>query len=234
MQRVRVTFSRGEQTKYVPHLDIMRYWERAFRRAGIPIAYSEGFRPHPRFSIASPLAVGVTSEGELMDVFLEREMPLGQFLRDLAAQMVSDIQVHSVEAVDAESPSLQSLLRAVEYRVGVATTKGRDQVELAVGELMAKESLPWEHLRDGEARRYDLRALIHELRLEQWSEGTTEFWMRLRADTSGAGRPEQVALALGYQEQPEHIHRVRLLIAAPPVKPASSGRRPKASGEAEA
>ncbi len=225
MQRLRVTFSRGENTKYVPHLDMMRYWERAFRRARISIVYSEGFHPHPRFSIASPLPVGVTSEGELMDLFLDREVSLSTFLRELAVQMVSDIEVRSVEAVDLESPSVQSLLRAAEYRVGVATTISREAAEMAVGELLGKATLPWEHVRDGEVRRYDLRALVHELRLEQWSADMTEFWMRLKADSSGAGRPEQVALALGYQEQPEYIHRLKLVVAVAVPKPSALSKR---------
>ena len=66
MHRLRLKFSRGEKLKYLSHLDLMRLWERALRRAGLPAAYSEGFSPHPRISLASPLAVGVTSRAELM------------------------------------------------------------------------------------------------------------------------------------------------------------------------
>ena len=60
MLRLRIKFSRGEQLKFLSHLDLMRLWERALRRAGINPAYSEGFSPHPRISLAAPLAVGVT------------------------------------------------------------------------------------------------------------------------------------------------------------------------------
>ena len=71
MHRLRLKFSRGEQLKFLSHLDLMRLWERAFRRAGMELAYSEGFSPHPRISLAAPLSVGITSIAELMDVFLE-------------------------------------------------------------------------------------------------------------------------------------------------------------------
>ena len=57
VQRLRVTFTRGEQVKYITHLDLMRFWERALRRAEIPVAYSEGFSPHPQLALAAPLAV---------------------------------------------------------------------------------------------------------------------------------------------------------------------------------
>ena len=70
MPRLRVRFSRGEELKFISHLDIMRLWQRALRRAGISLVYSEGFNPRPRLSLAAPLAVGVTSEAELMDIYL--------------------------------------------------------------------------------------------------------------------------------------------------------------------
>ena len=60
--------------KYITHLDMMRFWERALRRADVPLAYSEGFSPHAQISLAAPLAVGTTSEAELMDVFLAEPM----------------------------------------------------------------------------------------------------------------------------------------------------------------
>ena len=69
MQRLRVRFTRGDEIKFISHLDIMRLWERALTRAGIRITYSEGFSPHPRLSLAAPLAVGVTGESELLDIY---------------------------------------------------------------------------------------------------------------------------------------------------------------------
>ena len=55
--------------KFISHLDLIRVWQRVFRRAGVALAYSEGFNPHPRLSLAAPLALGVTGEAELMDVY---------------------------------------------------------------------------------------------------------------------------------------------------------------------
>ena len=68
MQRLRIRFRRGPELKYISHLDIMRLWHRALQRAGISLAYSQGFNPHPKISLAAPLALGITSEAELMDI----------------------------------------------------------------------------------------------------------------------------------------------------------------------
>ena len=70
MQRLRISFKRGDKVKYISHLDIMRLWQRALVRAGVAVAYTEGFNPRPRLSIAAPLALGVTGEAELLDIFL--------------------------------------------------------------------------------------------------------------------------------------------------------------------
>ena len=72
MHRLRVRFKRGAEVKFISHLDLIRLWQRAFQRARIPIAYSEGFSPHPKISLAAPLPVRVTSDAELMDIYLTK------------------------------------------------------------------------------------------------------------------------------------------------------------------
>ena len=74
MQRLRIRFTREEEIKYISHLDLMRLWQRALNRAGIAIAYSEGFNPHPRLVIALPLPVGCTGAREVIDVFLDEPL----------------------------------------------------------------------------------------------------------------------------------------------------------------
>ncbi|MFN8557816.1 MAG: TIGR03936 family radical SAM-associated protein [Dehalococcoidia bacterium] len=71
LQRLRVTFSRGEPLRFISHLDLMRFWERALRRAGLVIAYSEGFSPHPRIALGR-CCRSVRRGGRLMDVYLVR------------------------------------------------------------------------------------------------------------------------------------------------------------------
>lgn len=77
---LRVRFKRGENTKFVSHLDLMKTFDRAFRRAGLPLAYSQGFNPHPSMVFGLPLSVGVTSEAEYMDAELTEEMEKEEFL----------------------------------------------------------------------------------------------------------------------------------------------------------
>jgi radical SAM-linked protein len=212
MQRLRIKFSRGEEVKFISHLDIMRLWQRIFIRAGVPLAYSAGFNPHPRISLAAPLALGVTSEAELMDIMLSKWSSPHAFSAAVSQQLPSGVEIDQVYNMPLTSPSLQSQVRFAEYRVIMETEETRQDIEDRIASIMAKSQLPWQHQRDTGTRRYDLRALIDELRLIDQTEGCCSMGMRLRCDSNGSGRPEQVAAAMGFDNYPRSIHRTRLIL----------------------
>ncbi|MGA2367172.1 MAG: TIGR03936 family radical SAM-associated protein [Dehalococcoidia bacterium] len=213
MHRLRLKFSRGEQLKYLSHLDLMRLWERALRRAGLPAAYSEGFSPHPKISLASPLAVGVTSRAELMDVFLNSTVSPRNFMKKVTPQLPEGIEILEVVTVNVQSPSLQSRLRQAEYLVELETDKNAEQITAEMKSLLAKDNLPWHHSRDTGERFYDLRPLIEDLWLIEVKETLCRIGMLLRCDGSGTGRPEQVARALNFTQPPTCIVRTKLIFA---------------------
>jgi radical SAM-linked protein len=211
MQRLRIRFHRGEEVKFISHLDIMRLWQRALHRAQIPLAYTEGFSPHPRLSLAAPLAVGVTSQAELMDVFCSRWVSPHFFSDAVSQQLPAGMGIAQVFSVAPTMPSLQSQVGYAEYEVEQETEKDQAGVEAALASLLATEQLPWHHERDTGTRNYDLRTLIDDLWLIEWRQDYAKIGMRLRCDSGGSGRPEQVAAALGFSH-PTSIHRSKLLL----------------------
>jgi len=212
VQRLRITFTRGEEVKYITHLDLMRFWERALRRAGIPLAYSQGFSPSPRLALAAPLPVGVTSSGELMDVYLSQRVTAHHFIKAVSQQLPAGIAIREVREVGLGLPSLQSQVRWSEYEMDLPTDRSGEEVQEALTRLLAAESLPWQHQRDKEVRRYDLRSLVHDLWLESLGDGLCTLGMRLRTDSQASGRSEQVAAALGFSQPPLRIHRRTLIL----------------------
>ncbi|MFC1931240.1 TIGR03936 family radical SAM-associated protein [Chloroflexota bacterium] len=212
MQRLRIRFSRGQAVKFISHLDIMRLWQRALSRAEMPLAYSEGFKPHPRISLAAPLAVGVTSETELMDIMLSKQVSPHFFTAALNKQLPPGIEIMQVFPIAPTMPSLQSQVRYAEYKVEVETEKGQKEVESALASLLSLEHLPWQHQRDTGPKSYDLRALIDDLWLIDWHSGYCTLGMRLRCDNSGSGRPEQVTVALSLNSHPKSLHRTKLIL----------------------
>jgi len=212
MNRLRIRFKRGEEIKFISHLDLIRVWQRAFRRAGVALAYSEGFNPHPKLSLAAPLALGITGEAELMDVYTVQAMSSHAFCSMVAPQLPSGLEIVQVFPIALELPTLQAQIRFAEYEVSVKTS---DAVNLKQGieNLMVKESLPWQHQRDTGVKSYDLRKLIDSLWLVSEKDGVALMGMKLRCDSDGAGRPEQVVKALGL-DSPLAINRTRLFLQA--------------------
>jgi len=190
----------------------MRLWERALHRARISLTYSEGFSPHPQISLAAPLAVGVTSQAELMDILCTKWVSPHFFTTAVTQQLPPDIEILQVYQIALSQPSLQSQVRYAEYKVEVEAEKGQKDIESAVTSLLSIKHLPWQHQRDTGTRSYDLRALIDDLWLIDWHCPYCTVGMRLRCDNSGSGRPEQVTAALGFTHHPQSIHRTKLIL----------------------
>lgn len=209
LQRLRLVFTRGDEIKYISHLDIMRMWERILRRGEVPLAYSHWFNPQPRMALAAPLPVGVTSEGELMDVFTSRRISVREFQRKVEPQLPVGVQLRQVEEVPLAEPSLQSRLRFADYQTQVRTNLSREQAEQRVRQLLEAAEIVWERRRGKEIRRYNLRPLVESLWVKDWNEEQS-LQMRLQHSPRGTARPEQVLAALGLEKNVVRIHRLRL------------------------
>ena len=221
-QRLRITFGRGEAARYITHLDIMRLWERLVRRARLPVSFSATQPPHPRLALGAPLAVGVTSEGELLDVFLDARLPLIHLSKRLAAECPSGITLIQMQEAGVLLPSLQSLVRFSEYRVTVVPILPMSEVQQRVTDVLAAKTLPRERLRDKEIRRYDLRPQIDSLWIAEWGKEEGVLGMLLQTDEQATGRPDELLAVLGLSDAARSIHRVKLILAPP--KPAEPPR----------
>ncbi|MFC1984153.1 TIGR03936 family radical SAM-associated protein [Chloroflexota bacterium] len=213
MQRLRIRFCRGQEVKFISHLDTLRLWQRAFHRADIPLAYSEGFSPPPQISLAAPLPIGVTSQAELMSILCTKWVSPHFLTSAVSQQLPPGIEILQAYQVALTMPSLPSQVHYAEYGVEVETEKEQKDIESAVTNLLSIKHLPWQHQRDTGTRNYDLRALIDDLWLSDWHSGYCTIGMRLRCDNSGSGRPEQVTAALGFTHYPQLIHRTKLILA---------------------
>jgi radical SAM-linked protein len=214
MFRLRVKFYRGEELKFISHLDIIRLWVRAMRRAQIPIEYTEGFSPHPRISLAVPLSVGVTADNELLDISITKVVSAHWFMETVNRQLPDGLKVIEATPIGPNVPSLQSQVCFTQYQVLLQTGKGEEGVKNMIDLILGAESIPWHHERDTGRKSYDLRMLIDDIWLVESGAGTCLLGMILRCDEGGSGRPEQVALALGFPEYPLSIKRTKLLLGS--------------------
>jgi len=250
------------------------------RRAALPLAYTQGFTPHPRLAFAAPLALGASGANELMDAYFTEQLPLDELRARLADQLPAACRVASLHTVPMEAPSLMASLRWAEYRVECteslpddvaepleaaspaqgsrwsrhdqATTTlpppadpatlaslgapwrppsqvlpplpnplplpSADHVQQRIDTLLAADHIPHTRHRDGKTTTHDLRPLLLDLWLASPADSSLvtrhsslSLGLLLRADSSGAGRPDDLAAALGLR--PHRIHRLRLGIA---------------------
>jgi radical SAM-linked protein len=209
-QRLRITFAKRDALKYISHLDLNRTWERIFRRAGLPIAYSKGFNPRPRFQIAAALPVGVTGHAELLDIWLAELTPPQEVLTRLDPVLPRGLTVSAVEEVELRSPSLQSQMRAAEYRAEVQSREPVEGIRNRVSVLLEAPTLLRQRHHKGKMQSYDLRPLIQTISVEAGGEEERVLTMRLQASPQGAGRPDAVLDALGLSLVPHTIRRTNL------------------------
>ncbi len=214
VQRIRARFRKGERVRHISHLDVLRYWERAIRRAELPLLYSQGFTPHPKIAFAAPLPLGFTGEGEIMEVLLEERVPLDRFAADLRAQTTPDLELDAVAETGLGLPALPTLLRWADYRAALGGLDAAEARE-AADVFLAAERYPWRHARAGrKAREYDLRAGVASLAIAEGADGAV-MRARLGAAQEFTVRPEQVVAALFPTAEVERYVRAALVLDEP-------------------
>lgn len=115
--KIRIKFSKNGAVKFIGHLDLMRYFQKAMRRAEIDIAYSEGYSPHQIMSFASPLGVGLTSDGEYLDIEVKTTAGSEESVKRLNSVMADGIAVLSYKKLPDEAKNAMSIVTAADYRI---------------------------------------------------------------------------------------------------------------------
>lgn len=193
-QRIRVWFRKGDRVRYISHLDVLRFWERAIRRAGLPLSYSQGFTPHPKLAFASPLPLGFTAEREVMDVTLDERVPVDEFARRIRVESSDDLAVVAVEEVALNAPPPQAAMLWADYSMVMPGLEPAE-AEHAIQQFNECETMPWREERGERIREYDLRTATAWLRWRP-GDGGVVLSMRMQADQSLTARPEAIAAAL--------------------------------------
>ena len=200
--RIRITFQKLGALRYTGHLDLHKLWERAARRAELPLAYSQGFHPQPKMNIAAALPLGFSSRCEVLDMRLEHDIQLDGLFEKLQGTLTTGIQVTSVESVDERAPTLQTQVVSAEYEVSLAEADFGSEVKRKIESVLELESI----VRIRREKEYDLRPLIEALNL---MDG--KILMKLAAREGATGRPEEVLDMLGIAFEDTRIERTRLI-----------------------
>ena len=118
-QKIRMWFGKIDEMSLISHLDLVRLFDRAIRRAALPISFTGGYHPGPKISIANALSLGITSNGEIVDFELTEDMEIEEFRTRLAAQLPENIPIYKVEDVDLKSLNASRIMDKAEYLITV-------------------------------------------------------------------------------------------------------------------
>ena len=201
--RIRIIFKKQGALRYTGHLDLHKLWERAARRAELPLAYSQGFHPQPKMNMAAALPLGFSSRCEVMDMRLEHDISLDDLPTRLNQTLPTGLQVLQVQQVDEHAPALQTQVTAAEYEVTLTEPMDASELRQRIDSVIESKAIA----RERRGKMYDLRPLIEELRLLS----DDKIFMRLRAREGATGRPEAVLDVLGIAFEGTRTERTRLI-----------------------
>lgn len=120
--KIRLKFSKHGAVKYIGHLDILRYFQKSMRRAGVDIAYSAGYSPHQIMSFAQPLGVGMESEGEYLDIELNSCKSAAYLVKQLNAVMVPGITIEGAVRLPDGIKNAMASVAAASYKVNLKSS----------------------------------------------------------------------------------------------------------------
>lgn len=191
VQKLRIRYAKRGRMRFTSHRDVSRAIERAVVRAGIPMAYSSGFHPHPRISYAGASPTGAASEAEYVELGLAEVREPADVAAALDAVLPDGLDVvATVDAAGSTAGSLSDLLTASHWLVDLGDTSVED-VEKAVATFLATDSVTVERMTKKGLRSFDCRAAV--VRLEVTPEGALDL---LLEHTVPAVRPDDVLTGL--------------------------------------
>lgn len=183
---IRLRFARREPAIWLAHLDMMRTFERAIRRAGLPVHWSQGFNPRPQMTFALPIGVGLATEDDYLDIQLTEPLEPTEVLKRLNPCLPSGFELLAAGPVEASKISLMSLVQAADYRLSAPG------LAAAWRNIPVTQPLIVEKFSKGRTLEVDIRPLI--LNLEIKSEA--EIVLRVKAGSSANLRPDLFLAAL--------------------------------------
>ena len=190
--KLRVKFRKFGPIRFIGHLDVMRFFQKAIRRAGIDVAYTTGFSPHQIMSFAAPLGVGLCSNGEYMDIEVNSMESCQDILERLNLVSVPGIEVISVKILPEGAENAMASVAAASYTVRFREGKEpAADIEAALPGFLEREHIPITKKTKKGSREVDLKPGIFRL---EWQSGA--FFMLVDASSGGNIKPVQLLEAL--------------------------------------
>jgi len=188
---IRMEFAKGAPLKFLSHLDLMRTFQRIFRRAALPLAYSQGFNPHPKIAFSPALPVGAASQCEYLDVELDAQMSGDEILTRMNRQLPEGLEIKKIKEVSQPADALNAIINRAEYTVYFQTKLSEAEVAQYLEELLKREEIIIEKRSKKGIKKKNIRPGIYKLNCQQETAGMC-IDMVVQTGSDGNVRPEQI------------------------------------------
>ncbi|MDP9751336.1 TIGR03936 family radical SAM-associated protein [Thermoanaerobacter pentosaceus] len=196
MKRLRNKYTKDERVKFISHLDLLRVFQRALRRADIKVAFSQGFNPRPKISFGPALLVGATTEGDYMDIEVEEDISPEEFKKKMNKVLPPGIEI--VESCEVElNDALSTKIKAAEYILQVNVRKSIKDIQNKIEEFMRRDIIEIEKKSKRGKKMINLRPYVLELKVIEEAEDYLKFYIKLKL---GEGAPNPLHLLKALNE----------------------------------
>lgn len=212
--KIRIKYAKTGVLRFIGHLDVMRYFQKAIRRAGLDVAYSQGYSPHQLITFAAPLGLGVTSEGEYFDAEMNTVTSSADMVERLNQTMVPGMEIKNIVALQEGAKTAMAAVAASDYlvkiRKGYLEEAGGTTAFLSgVSEFYAQDIIEVVKVSKTRETRLDIKPFIYDIHVQEDS-----LYMLLSTGSVDNIKPELVMeamcefLGLEYQKQAVQVHRL--------------------------
>ncbi|MBQ2275753.1 MAG: TIGR03936 family radical SAM-associated protein [Lachnospiraceae bacterium] len=189
--KIRIKFTKTGSLRFIGHLDVMRYFQKAFRRAKVDIAYSQGFSPHQILSFAAPLGIGLTSEGEYLDAEFHTTKSSKEMIEIINQCMVEEIQIREFKLLDDNAANAMSSVAAADYVVTIKEEYYDETFFNQLEEFGKQSVISIVKKTKRSEKEMDIKPMIYELR----KEGENSVFMKVATGSVENLKPELVMKA---------------------------------------
>jgi len=173
---IRVKYKKEDEMIFISHLDLQRLLQRAFRRAKINLSYSEGFNPHPKMSYGNALALGVESQGEYVDIEIEDDIEVKEFLERINEQLPDGIKFVKGQEIDPKTPSSIIVYGEYIFNIDLEVPLSKEFVKSRVLNFVkSKEIIITKKNKKGKKVEVDIRPMIRNFDLVSLDDNRVTF-----------------------------------------------------------
>lgn len=224
MYRIRARFCKMDLMKFISHLDLMRMMERTLRRSNVPLGFSQGFNPHPKISFATALAIGVSSEGEYIDIDVTEHLDLESFKSNMNKQLPSGIHILQCKYI---SLSTKPLMAVVDFSSYIIKCYLEREIDEDIIKRSIDDFLNQQHIfiskttikRKNEIKKeIDIKPLIRSMEISDISDMELILKVNVATGSKGNLKPEIVvnelidSMNLPINRDNIRIHRLDLFV----------------------